>query len=218
MATKPRESTQLKGTAKRAPVKPRTRTTRPMKDKLSTPWGRYSADRWVVYWRLVEGATWHEIVKRDGRTKSQLERVVKGYEEHGEPDEALVGSMRQNPVELVEGAIERIEVLRTTGVVLVREASNVNEAVGALRTLLRVEQEHTRLMQAIGKLPNELGTIRFLVETRELAQELTRLLDGLDDGSLTTADVRRAIGEWAGALPAPADSPPTINGQEAKAA
>jgi hypothetical protein len=148
--------------------------------------------------RVIERLPWSEITLRDGRTERQLRRIVADYEKRADDGGLVAASdLKRDPVQLIEAAIERLAMLRDAVVGIMLDASTDAMALGAARTWLAVEREYIELLQAVGKLPKELGTFRHLLDVRELATQLDRLLDGLESGELTPAAVRTQVYEWA---------------------
>jgi hypothetical protein len=79
--------------------------------------------------------------------------------------------------------------------------------VAATREWRHAEKELRDLLIAVGKLPRELSTLRHLVEVREMADLLGRLLDRFEAGEIGAGDVRAQIDEWAGVQPVIEASP-----------
>ena len=154
-------------------------------------------DRIVVELRVFEHRPLAEIAALDGRSERQLERVVAAYEahvaEHGEPPSEL----DMNPVAILRASLHRYGFQRE---LLYRAAANATtsaELVGAVKALTVIEEKQTGVLQAVGLLPRELRALGHLLEVQSAADELERLLDGLEDGSLTPAQVRGRMCEWA---------------------
>jgi hypothetical protein len=165
---------------------------------LRSPWRRQLRDRQVIAMRLIERLPWAEITLRDGRTERQLRRIVADYEERAGDDGLVAASaLQRDPVQLIEAELDRLEMLRDSVVGIMLDASTDAVALGAARTWLAVEQQYVQLLQAVGKLPKELGTFRHLLDVRELAIQLDRLLDGLESGERTPAEARAQVYEWA---------------------
>ncbi len=180
-----------------------------MRGKIKSGWRRNVADRWVIHWRVAERLPWSEIVARDGRAERTLRGVVNDYLKHVEEGD-FMRTLDRDPVELVESMLSELTVMRDTMVGLVQSSDNEAVVVAAGREWRRLVKEVRELLQAVGKLPRELGTMRHLVEIRELADVLGRLLDGLEEGTVTPQEVRMQVAEWAGVevprpqLPSPA--------------
>ena len=148
--------------------------------------------------RLIERLPWAEITLRDGRTERQLRRIVADYEKRTGDDGLVAASaLQRDPVQLIEAELDRLEMLRDAVVAIMLDASTDAVALGATRTWLAIEGQYIGLLQAVGKLPKELGTFRHLLDVRELATQLDRLLDGLESGERTPAEARAQVYEWA---------------------
>jgi hypothetical protein len=171
-----------------------------VKGKITSGWRRNVMDRWVIHWRVFEGLAWGEIVARDGRTERTLKRVVDDYLAHVEEGDA-VRPLERDPLDLIASMLDELGVMRDTMVAVVQGSDNEGAVIAAAREWRRLVKEIRELLQGVGKLPKELGTLRHLVEVREMAAVLDALLDKLEAGTIGAADVRTQIAEWAGVPP-----------------
>lgn len=160
-------------------------------------------DRWVIHWRVFERQPWHEIVAKDGRQERTLRRVVDDYLKHVEDGDA-VRPLERDPLDLIEGMVSELMVMRDTMLGIIQSSSDERVTVTAAREWRRLVKEVRELLQGVGKLPRELGTMRHLVEVRELSELLDRMLDRLEAGEITAADLRAQVAEWAGVKQLPA--------------
>lgn len=155
------------------------------------------ADRWVIYWRTQERLSWAEIVARDGRSERTLRGVVEDYLENVQEGDA-VHPLDRDPVELVESMLSELALMRDTLAEISRTNENDAVVVAAVREWRHLARDVRDLLQAVGVLPRELGTMRFTLEVRAMAELLDGLLDGLEDGTVNPAHVREEVCRWAG--------------------
>jgi hypothetical protein len=170
------------------------------KGRFKSGWEKNVADRWVIHWRAIERLPWDEIVKRDGRSERALRAVVNDYLEHVQEGDA-VRPLEQDPIALLTATLDRLEIVRDTMVGLMQSTENELVIVAAAREWRHIEKELRDLMSAVGVLPRDLWKLRHVIEASEAADILDRLLDGLEDGSLTAQQVRARIADWAGVPP-----------------
>ncbi len=149
-------------------------------------------------------------MERDGRSERALRAVVDDYLEHVQEGDA-VRPLEQDPIALLTATLDRLAIMRDTMVGLMQSTESELVIVAAAREWRHVEKELRDLMIAVGVLPRDLWRLRHVMEAREAADLLDRLLDGLEDGSLTARDVRARMTEWSGV-------PPVIEGTTLAAA
>jgi hypothetical protein len=158
-------------------------------------------DRLAIELRVFERRPLAEIAALDGRSERQLERVVAGYEahvaEHGEPPSEL----DMDPLAILRASLHRYGFQREMLYHAAAHAATSAELVGAVKALAAIEEKQTDVLVAVGLLPRELRALGHLLEMQSAAHELDRLLDGLEDGSLTPPQVRGRMAEWAGVTP-----------------
>jgi len=183
-----------------------------VKGKITSGWRRNVMDRWVIHWRVFEKQPWAEIVKRDGRQRRTLERVVDDYLKHVEEGDA-VRPLDRDPVELIESMLNELTVMRDTMAGLVQTSEHEAVVVAAGREWRRLVKEVRELLQGVGKLPHELGTMRHLIEVRELADVLDRLLDRLEAGTITPQELRAQVAEWSGVQQLPPATEPVTDAE-----
>jgi hypothetical protein len=204
-----------KRTTKPPAKKPRARAKRARGQKETSGWRRNVADRWVIHWRVFERMPWKEIVARDGRQERTLRRVVDDYLKHVEEGD-FMRTLDRDPIELIESMLNELTVMRDVMVGLVQSSDQEAVVVAAGREWRRLVKEVRELLQGIGKLPHELGTMRHLVEVRELADVLDRLLDRLEAGTITPQELRAQVAEWSGVQqlpPAPVEGEPVADAE-----
>jgi len=170
------------------------------KGRFKSGWEKNVADRWTIHWRLYERLPWSEIVKRDGRSERALRAVVNDYLEHVQEGDA-VRPLEQDPIDLLAAMLNRLTIMQDTMARLTQSTENGLVIVAAAREWRHAQKELRNLLMAVGKLPRDLGALGHLVEIRELADLLGRLLDRFEAGEIGAGDVRAQIDEWAGVQP-----------------
>lgn len=172
----------------------------PSKQKIKSRWRRNVADRWVIHWRTQDRLPWTEIVARDGRSERVLRKVVADYMENVEEGD-FVRPLERDPVELIEGLLSELMVMRDTMVAVVQSEEQAAVVVAAAREWRRLVKEVRELLQAAGLLPRDLGRLRTLLEARQLSDMLDHTLDELEAGTVSPAQVRARVCGWAGVEP-----------------
>ena len=171
------------------------------KGRFKSGWEKNVADRWAIHWRLIERLPWSEIVKRDGRSERALRAIVDDYLEHVQEGDA-VRPLEQDSLVLLSAMLDRLAIMRDTMAGLTQSTESELVIVAAAREWRHVEKELRDLMIAVGVLPRDLWKLRHLIEAREAADLLDRLLNQLEAGEITAAGVREGIAAWAGVAPA----------------
>jgi hypothetical protein len=169
------------------------------KGRFKSGWEKNVADRWVIHWRLIERLPWSEIVKRDGRSERALRAVVDDYLEHVQEGDA-VRPLEQDPLVLLSAMLDRLAIMRDAMAGLMQSTESELVIVAAAREWRHVEKELRDLMIAVGVLPRDLWKLRHLIEAREAADLLDRLLNQLEAGEITAAGVREGIAAWSGVV------------------
>lgn len=189
-------SSSPKPPAKTARKTPRTARSA-KRGRFKSGWEKNVADRWAIHARVFERLPWSEIVERDGRSERALRAVVNDYLEHVQEGDA-VRPLELDPIDLLTAMVDRLTIMRDTMAGLMQSTDNELVIVAAAREWRHAEKELRDLLMAVGKLPRDLGKIAFALEAREAADLLDRLLDGLEDGTLSPTQVREHVCRWAG--------------------
>jgi hypothetical protein len=202
-----RASSSPKPPAKTARKTPRSARSA-SKGRFKSGWDKNVADRWTIHWRLIERLPWSVIVERDGRSERALRAIVDDYLEHVQEGDA-VRPLERDPIGLLTAMLDRLAIMRDTMAGLMQDTENELVIVASAREWRHAEKELRDLMIAAGVLPRDLWKLRHLIEAREAADLLDRLLDQLEAGEITAAGVREGIAAWAGAAPVIERSSPT---------
>src|ERR1700733_7340799 len=158
-------------------------------EKMPSGWRRNVADRWVIHWRVFEKQPWKAIVAKDGRQERTLRRVVDDYLANVESGDA-VRPLERDPLDLIESMVNELMVMRDTMLGIIQSSADERVTVTAAREWRRLVKEVRELLQGVGKLPRELGTMRHLVEA----------------GEISAQELRAQVAEWAGVKQLPAGS------------
>ena len=122
----------------------------------------------------VRGDTWAEISKKYGISTTGARNAVKARRE------AMPDLMTMDSTELVEEIIFgwQISIGNYERMALELFETNPGAAVAAKRGADEARKQLTNLLQATGKLPRELGTLRYHFEVQTLAITIQENLDG----------------------------------------
>lgn len=170
------------------------------KGRFKSGWEKNVADRWTIHWRVFEKLSWAVITARDGRSERALRAVVDDYLKHVQEGDA-VRPMERDPIELIESLLSELSIVRDAMVGVMQTTEDERVVVVAGREWRRLLKELRELLQAVGKLPRDLGSLRYLIEVRELSEMLDKTLDELEAGSITPGQVRVRVADWAGLPP-----------------
>ena len=134
---------------------------------------QYERNMQIVAQR-IRRVPWSQISKEHGCTIRRCQEI---FEEWRDQNPTLRHSDPQEIVdELLYGyqsVIEDFEKLATT-------ADQDSARVGALNGKLRAFREMAELLQAIGALPNDLGTLTLAIDGRITAERIVAVLDRFD--------------------------------------
>jgi len=162
----------------------------------------------LILQRRAQRWTWEEIAEEVGLSVSACKRAAKAKKE------TMLQILDMDPVEVVKKIIEGFEAsIGDLEVMAVEYASaHPSAAVGAKKGADEARRNLITLLQSIGFLPNELGTIRWVVEVRQIVELLTTSvtrfeariteLDLSDENRKhledASGDLRKALSEAAG--------------------
>lgn len=166
-------------------------------------------DRIVVQLR-IEGRPLAEIGAFDGRSARQIERVLAAYEQHVAEHGELPSELDMDPLAILRASLHRYGFQRALLYQAAANASTSAELVGAVKALAAIEEKQVAVLSAVGLLPHELRALSRLMEVRQLADALDRMLDELEAGTITPQQVRTRVADWAG-VPAVIEGPPSAH-------
>ena len=134
--------------------------------------------------RRNQGWTWPEVAKEAGLSVSAAKRAVRARRE------SMTTLLEQEPMEIIDHLVEGHQGAIAD---LERMAADYAEdhpsaAVGAKNSAERSREKLAELLQATGKLPRELGTLRYLVEIRQTVAMINVSVDEFIEQVLGIAD------------------------------
>lgn len=151
--------------------------------------------------RLAEGWTWETIAEEAGISVPAAKKAVKARQE------SAPFRLDADPVEVVQRIFEGYQLSIGGFEALAVEAAGKNQlavAVGAKKGANEARDKLLGLLQATGRLPQEMGALRHLIDLRAIA---TRMLDAMDEfdrdmlliGQIPDDDERKAAARDAAA-------------------
>lgn len=123
----------------------------------------------------ARGMSWGAIERKHGITTRQCQNVWTKFADERKP--ALEG---QDPLDVIVELIEGYRAQEEHLAELSDETDVVNEKIAAIREQRAHKEARTELLQAIGYLPKNLGTLAIEVDVRFLAQTVVEILDRHD--------------------------------------
>lgn len=123
----------------------------------------------LILQRRAQRWTWEQISEEVGLSVSACKRAAKAKRE------TMLQILDMDPVEVVKKIIEGFEAsIGDLEAMAVEYAEkHPSAAVGAKKGADEARRNLITLLQSIGFLPNELGTIRWVVEVRQIVELLT---------------------------------------------
>lgn len=146
----------------------------------------------LIFQRAAEGWRQGEIAREAGIDTRQVRNILKKGMDGGD-----VRLLRKDPVEIVEWALT--EYLNSYQGYTAHAAEAVGqEYISAMKARDAVMERITRLLQATGKLPRELGTLRHIVDLRAIGERVLIAMDDFEAGEISASKVREVFEEVAG--------------------
>lgn len=184
----PGEKKPPKRSAKRRPSpaqaaakKDRTRKSAPAKPPEKKPGARrltnaqaYQRDTLMIA-RLAEDWPWEKVAKEAGLTVAGAKKAVAKRQE-----EAIPLRLTADPVVIIERIFEALQLSVGSFEAIAMEAlekGQLSNAVGAKKAALESHEKTLMLLQLTGRMPQDLSTLRHLIDLRAIA---VRILDSLD--------------------------------------
>lgn len=148
---------------------------------------------------LADGASYAQVSAIDGRSQSALKSLREKYLRAS--GSAVPDLLRQDPVRIVEDMLRRKQVAWRLFAQVAMTTDHPSSRIGAIKGMIAADERTVELLQHVGKLPKELGTLRHVIDVREIAERMFDTLDRLDRGELTAAEVRAEFEDAAGLAP-----------------
>lgn len=86
----------------------------------------------------------------------------------------------QDPVEILQEKLMRLEAAAQEYALIAQTTSNEQIRVGAIAKRLDAYQQATELMQKTGVLPNNLGTLAITMDVKKLAKRVVDAVEQMD--------------------------------------
>ncbi|HEX7088686.1 MAG TPA: hypothetical protein VF192_01040 [Longimicrobiales bacterium] len=127
--------------------------------------------------RLAQGWTWPMVAEEAGLSVPGAKKAVAARRE------AAPMKLAMDPVKIVEqtmeGYVASIASFEALAVAAVHD-TNWAAAVGAKKGANDARQKILALLQATGRLPQDMGQLRHLMDLRMLAQQMVAAVDGFE--------------------------------------
>lgn len=191
----PVKRTRKQSVTARASAEAAATTKRRGSVKPKTGWERGVRDM-IILQMAADGATNEAISVADGRSITQIKRIRKVYE-----DEGLIGGkvlLDKDPVKIIEGMLDRAMMTWRMAADLALETTHDMGKIGALKVMIQADARTQELLQSINKLPRELGTLRHVIDIRQIAVVLLDVVDRLEKGEATPDEARTKLLEMVG--------------------
>lgn len=146
----------------------------PSGSKLSAAHQQLRDTRMLV--RYAQGWTWPMIAAEAGMTLSGAKRAVRARRENA----PIVLSI--DPAKIIEDMAEQLtlSIGDFEAMAAAFLGTNPNAAIGAKRSANDAREQLLRLIQATGRLPQELGALRHLIDLRAIGIRMLDAVDGFE--------------------------------------
>lgn len=158
-------------------------------------WERVERNLAIVE-RRVRGDRWEDIANDHGVTIRRCKQIVEAYRaanptlRHHDPVEVVD--------ELLDGYAADIRALNET-YDKANLNGNVSGAVGAVNSRMNAREKIAELLQAIGVLPHDLGTMHLIIEGRVVAEKVFAVLERYDLPNTIFEELEQSLAEAEGA-------------------
>lgn len=143
---------------------------------------RYARDSLIVQ-RVAEGVSFEQIGEEVDLTTRQVRNIAKQISSARE-----LTLLKKDPLDIVEWMLE--EHLRSfQGHRAKAMISTGPEYTTAMKAADASMERIMKILQATGKLPRELGTLRYIVDFRGIAQAMIQKVEELERGECEPGDV-----------------------------
>jgi hypothetical protein len=139
----------------------------------------------LVYELHLQGMSPKAIAAQDGRTTAGIKAVIRRQENAN-----LERLLEHAPVKIVEGMLRRSQMAWRMAATAAAHAEQDGVRITAIRTMLDADERVLQILQSTGHLPNELGTLRHLVDVRHIAIKMIDAVRDLESGERSPEQVR----------------------------
>jgi hypothetical protein len=119
-----------------------------------------------------KGRSWAGVCEDSGLSLGQVKRVWKKF-----VDEGKLEVQTEDPIAVVFEQITRYDVMIEELADLSKNSDNDSARVGAIRARAQVMREQIELLQAVGLVPKQLGSLKIELENRYVVQQLMVFVD-----------------------------------------
>lgn len=175
-AKKPAKKPAKKAAAKAKAKGKETKATAPSGPRLSA--AQQSIRDTLMLTRLGQGWTVSEAAAEAGISERQAKTAIKKKREALEQGESL---LERDVVEIIEGLVEELrmsvgdfEKIASAAM----EQNNLPVAVGAKKGADDTRDKLRELLQSVGALPHDLGTVTHLIDLRAVVVEINIAVEG----------------------------------------
>lgn len=119
--------------------------------------------------RKIQGFSYPEIAAEFGLNKITVEKAIKNKRE------ATELLLDRDVVDIVEGMIEELQATAVDFEKIALSAlktRNLNSAIGAKRGAMEARRDLRELLQSVGALPHDLGTVHHIVDIRAVVIQI----------------------------------------------
>jgi hypothetical protein len=149
-----------------------------------TPAARIVRDGLIVR-RRAQGWPLRAIAEEAGLSERHVTNIIKQAAQDSETSSLL----KQDPIQVIEWALDEHQRTYDAYSSVAADAGNDQVLMQALRSREQSLDRIVKLLQATGKLPKELGTLRQVIDFRGIAQEMVRKIQELKAGTATVEEV-----------------------------
>lgn len=160
----------------------------------------------LIVQRVAEGWSWAMIADEAGLKPRQCQRIAEEYREHGSPLDVA-------PTQLVEELARGYRQSVSTFTALAAAADNTAAAVGAVKGANDAREKMVALLQAVGHVPHDLGTLKLQRDVQQVALRMFTAMEEFGRGELSREDVMAIFYEVTG-ITSTAEELPRGDGDE----
>lgn len=153
----------------------------------------------LIVQRVTEGWSWAMIAEEAAISARQCQRVANEYAENPSPLDVA-------PTQLIEELARGYRQSVSTFTALAASADNTAAAVGALKGANDAREKMIAVLQAVGHVPHDLGTLRLQRDVQQLALRMLDGVEAFERGDIDTGQLASIFYEMAGiqrGLPSP---------------
>jgi hypothetical protein len=184
-------SESIEGRAAQQPEEPVKRLTR----------GQTAIRDALIVQRVTENWPWAAIAEEAGVSSRQAQRILKKYREN------MRSPLDTPPTELIEELAVGYRGSVAIFTQLAATADNTAAAVGAIKGANDAREKFVSLMQAIGHIPNDLGTLKLQRDVEQVARQMLDAIERFRSGELDADALEATFYDIAGLPPVPTELP-----------